>query len=312
MSSSLRNWRVCRRHRLHRSRLRSAAAKCLAYEVVFNTSMTGYQEILTDPSYCGQIVTMTYPLIGNYGVNLEDVESPRDVACGVYRPRAVSRTEQLPVAAIARRLPMREAGIVGIEGIDTRALVRRLRVRGAMNGVLSTVDLDDASLIRKAQSSPELVGRDLIREVMLADCSLTEWQWLPGLSSLGRGISADSKAVSFQSDTAQRTGDSDGVLPACGRHRLRHEVEHLPAPGDRTRMSGERSFPEQVTADEVLGPQSGRRASCRTARGIRARFGSTQWRRFAIQGSLGQEAHFRHLPGTPTPGHGQRRAPSSS
>src|SRR5687768_10426941 len=118
-------------------------------EVCFNTSMTGYQEILTDPSYRGQIVVMTYPEIGNYGVNAEDVESLRPQLSG-FIVRELSR-----VASNFRsdeRLDeyLERHGIVGMSGIDTRALVRRIRMRGAMKGVLSTSDLDDASLVRKA------------------------------------------------------------------------------------------------------------------------------------------------------------------
>ena len=117
--------------------------------------MTGYQEVLTDPSYKGQIVTMTYPLIGNYGVNAEDAESRRPQVEGFIVRELAAHPQQLPLAADARRLPGASNGILGIEGIDTRALVRRLRVRGAMTGVLSTTDLDDASLVHKARTLPE-------------------------------------------------------------------------------------------------------------------------------------------------------------
>ncbi|HJZ92813.1 MAG TPA: glutamine-hydrolyzing carbamoyl-phosphate synthase small subunit [Gemmataceae bacterium] len=136
-------------------------------EVVFNTSMTGYQEVLTDPSYQGQIVTMTYPLIGNYGVTAEDQESREPHVAGfIVRENARSpssfRSELDLHSYLARH------GIVGIEGIDTRALVRRLRVRGAMMGVLSATDLDDASLVAKARTLPGMEGRDLVREVVPA------------------------------------------------------------------------------------------------------------------------------------------------
>jgi carbamoyl-phosphate synthase small subunit len=134
-------------------------------EVCFNTSMTGYQEILTDPSYRGQIVTMTYPEIGNYGVNDEDVESAGAQLAGFVvrnRSRVASnfRANGELDAYLARH------GVVGLWGIDTRALVRRIREHGALKGVLSTDDLDDASLVAKARSSPGLVGRDLVREVV--------------------------------------------------------------------------------------------------------------------------------------------------
>jgi carbamoyl-phosphate synthase small subunit len=134
-------------------------------EVVFNTSMTGYQEVLTDPSYKGQIVTMTYPLIGNYGVNAEDVESARPQVEG-FVVRELARAPSNFRANGSLDGYLAEHRIIGLEGIDTRALVRRLRVRGTMTGVLSTTDLDDASLVRKARSSPSIVGRDLVREVL--------------------------------------------------------------------------------------------------------------------------------------------------
>ncbi len=134
-------------------------------EVCFNTSMTGYQEILTDPSYRGQIVTMTYPEIGNYGVNAEDVESGKPHLSGfVVRERSRVASNFRSDGELHEYL--KRHGIVGIEGIDTRALVRRIRIHGALKGVLSTVDADDASLVAKAAASPGLVGRDLVREVM--------------------------------------------------------------------------------------------------------------------------------------------------
>ncbi len=135
-------------------------------EVVFNTSMTGYQEILTDPSYKGQIVTMTYPLIGNYGVNREDVESRRPFVEGFivreYTPVPSNwRSEQ----ALGDYL--QENNIYGIEGIDTRALTKHLRTYGAKQGVISTLDLNPESLVEKAKNSPHLVGRDLVKEVTI-------------------------------------------------------------------------------------------------------------------------------------------------
>ena len=134
-------------------------------EVVFNTSMTGYQEILTDPSYCGQIVTMTYPLIGNYGANSVDVESGR-LALRGFVVRELCRHPSNQRLDWSLEEYLSENGVIGIEGIDTRALVRRIRIHGAMTGVLSSTDTDDASLVKKAQSSPELVGQDLVKEVI--------------------------------------------------------------------------------------------------------------------------------------------------
>src|SRR5262245_55370577 len=120
-------------------------------EVVFNTSMTGYQEILTDPSYHGQIVTMTYPLIGNYGVNAEDRESARPWVRGfVIRELSGIPSNHRSGGSLDQYLF--DNGIPGIEGIDTRALVRLTRSQGAMKGVLSSIDLDDASLVAKAKA----------------------------------------------------------------------------------------------------------------------------------------------------------------
>jgi carbamoyl-phosphate synthase small subunit len=134
-------------------------------EVVFNTSMTGYQEILTDPSYHGQIVAMTYPLIGNYGVNPEDVESGRPWVRG-FVVRELSRLVSNHRASGALDAYLAEHGIPGIEGVDTRALVRATRIHGAMKGILSSADLDDDRLVARAKASPGLVGRDLASEVM--------------------------------------------------------------------------------------------------------------------------------------------------
>ncbi|MEZ6051723.1 MAG: glutamine-hydrolyzing carbamoyl-phosphate synthase small subunit [Planctomycetaceae bacterium] len=142
-------------------------------EVVFNTSMTGYQEILTDPSYNGQIVTMTYPLIGNYGINPEDVESS-GLSLRGFVVKELCREPSNFRSSMSLDDYLRENGIIGLEGIDTRALVRRIRVHGAMTGVLSTIDLDDASLIAKAHSSPALVGQDLVKEVMASESR--DWQ----------------------------------------------------------------------------------------------------------------------------------------
>ncbi len=154
-------------------------------EVCFNTSMTGYQEILTDPCYCGQIVTMTYPQIGNYGVNAEDVESGKPHLRG-FVVREHSRTQSNFRCEQSLSDYLRSNGIVAIESIDTRALVRRLRSQGSMRGVLSTTDLDDASLVAKAQASPGLVGRDLVREVTPVESAvwsepLSQWTRLDGL-----------------------------------------------------------------------------------------------------------------------------------
>lgn len=133
-------------------------------EVVFNTSMTGYQEILTDPSYKEQIVTMTYPLIGNYGINPEDIESSRVQVEGFI----VKEYQHIPSnwrSQMSLGEYLKEAHILGIEGIDTRALTRHIRLQGAMRGVISTEDLDPKSLVEKANSFPGLPGRDLVTPI---------------------------------------------------------------------------------------------------------------------------------------------------
>lgn len=134
-------------------------------EVVFNTAMTGYQEILTDPSYRGQIVTMTYPEIGNYGVNSIDIEQQVPSLAG-FIVREESRIYSNYRAEGNLGDYLKEHNLPALAGIDTRALVRRIRTVGAMRGILSVTDLDDQSLVAKAKAAPGLVGRDLVREVM--------------------------------------------------------------------------------------------------------------------------------------------------
>ncbi len=137
-------------------------------EVVFNTSMAGYQEIITDPSYKGQIVAMTYPLIGNYGVNAEDSESYRPFVEGfVVKEYSKIASNWRSENNLGDYLT--ENKVIGIEGIDTRALTLHIRTAGAMKAVISTQDLDENSLVHKARNSPGLVGIDLVKEVILKD-----------------------------------------------------------------------------------------------------------------------------------------------
>jgi carbamoyl-phosphate synthase small subunit len=144
-------------------------------EVVFNTGMTGYQEVITDPSYKGQIVTTTYPLVGNYGINPEDMESD-----GIYLEGFIVKEYQSRPSNWQSRQTLQaflEAhGKLGVEGLDTRALTRRLRLTGAMKGILSTETTDIAMLIEKVRSYPGLVGRDLVKEVA---CK-APYQWKDG------------------------------------------------------------------------------------------------------------------------------------
>ncbi len=141
-------------------------------EVVFNTGMTGYQEVLTDPSYRGQIITFTYPELGNTGVNLDDEESSRPHVKGAIarnicaRPSNWRSTESLPDY-------LKRHGIIGIYGIDTRALTRKIRSVGAMNGAISTEILDPADLLLKVQEAPSMAGLNLVKEVTTS--STYEW-----------------------------------------------------------------------------------------------------------------------------------------
>ncbi len=151
-------------------------------EVVFNTAMTGYQEILTDPSYKGQIVTMTYPLIGNYGINPEDVESRRPFVEG-FVVRESSRIPSNWRAQKSLDNYLKEHGIVGIQGIDTRELTIQLRERGSQMGIISTVNLKAKDLIEKARGLPPLEGRDLVKDVTCQE----PYYWKEGTWTLEKG-----------------------------------------------------------------------------------------------------------------------------
>ena len=157
-------------------------------EVVFNTGMTGYQEVLTDPSYCGQIVTFTYPELGNTGVNPEDEESNRPQVLGAIARNICSRpsnwrsTQSLPDY-------LKEHNIPGIYGIDTRALTRKLRTVGAMNGGISTEILDPGELLSRVQQAPNMDGLNLVKEVTTpesyewSESTDTVWEFSPSLES---------------------------------------------------------------------------------------------------------------------------------
>jgi len=146
-------------------------------ELVFNTSMTGYQEILTDPSYCGQLVAMTYPEIGNVGINHEDVESARPFVEGFIVKEYWERPSNWRAQqGLGEYLAVH--GIPGIQGIDTRALVRHLRDRGSQEAVISSIDLDAKRLVAKAKAWPSLIGRDLVKQVTCtAPYDWTESAW---------------------------------------------------------------------------------------------------------------------------------------
>lgn len=158
-------------------------------EVVFHTGMSGYQEILTDPSYSEQIVTMTYPQIGNYGVNPGDVESRKLFLRGfVVKENCSYPSNWRSNKSLDEYL--RESGVVGIEGIDTRALVRHLRDNGSKNGILSRVDFDLQSLGRKLARYPGLVGRDIVKDVTSREPSA----WDEGVANVLTGEQAKPEA----------------------------------------------------------------------------------------------------------------------
>ncbi len=154
-------------------------------EVVFNTSMTGYQEVLTDPSYKGQIVTMTYPLIGNYGANEGDSESAGPKAEG-FIVREISGLASNYRSDMTLDEYLKKHGVIGLAGVDTRALTRHLRTQGAMKGIISTEHRDKHDLVRRAKESPGLLGRDLVKEVTCANIYHWDEQgkesapWKPG------------------------------------------------------------------------------------------------------------------------------------
>ncbi len=172
-------------------------------EVVFNTSMTGYQEILTDPSYEGQLVAMTYPQIGNVGVNPEDVESRRPYTKGFIVKDYTAAPSNWRAAQPLHEY-MRQQGIVGIQGIDTRSLVRHLRDHGSQEGIITTMDEHPDQAVAKAKASPGLVGRDLVKNVTCADpYEWNEGQWQLGEGYKQRALSKTArrsrKAASFKS-----------------------------------------------------------------------------------------------------------------
>jgi len=171
-------------------------------EVVFNTGMTGYQEIITDPSYKGQIVTMTYPLIGNYGINPDDMES-----ADIHLEGFIVKEYQPHPSNWRSRMSLKEflesRGKIGIEGIDTRALTRRIRLEGAMRGIISTETEDTDLLLQRVRAYPGLVGRDLIKEVTCKQ----PYRWKDGVP---QSLSAESF-----------TGSGKAVKSVKGKRQLR-------------------------------------------------------------------------------------------
>ena len=203
-------------------------------EVVFNTAMTGYQEVLTDPSYKGQIVCMTYPEIGNVGINGDDAESAGVHVEGFvvkdYRPRPSNWRSEMALGEYLER-----AGVPGIEGIDTRALVRHIRTHGAQEAVISSVTLDPGALVARAKASPGLVGRDLVKEVTCAEA----YDWDVGDWELGTGHRRPSKEEM-----------RDAPLVVALDYGIKRNILHrLVASGFRVRV-----VPAAATAADILAP----------------------------------------------------------
>jgi carbamoyl-phosphate synthase small subunit len=211
-------------------------------EVVFNTSMFGYQEILTDPSYKGQIVAMTYPLIGNYGVNRLDVESRVPHVAG-FIVKELSPVYSNYRADSDLDAYLKRHGIVGIEGIDTRALTRKLRISGAMRGLISTSVLDDEKLVARARAAAEMLGADWVKAVKPAEAY--KWEddqgdW--GLGKVERGdglhvVALDCGAKHNILRSLRQRGVRLTVLPPdiTGEDILRHRPDGLflsNGPGD--------------------------------------------------------------------------------
>jgi carbamoyl-phosphate synthase small subunit len=201
-------------------------------EVVFNTAMTGYQEVLTDPSYKGHLVCMTYPEIGNVGINREDEESARvHVEAFIvkeYVPRPSNWRSEMPLGEYLER-----AGVPGIELIDTRALVRHIRTSGAQQAVLSSLNLDADELVAKAKASPGLVGRDLVKEVTCQeayDWDIADWQISYG----------------YRRPAAAELRDAP-LIAALDYGIKRNILRRLVAAGFRVKV-----MPAQSTAEQVL------------------------------------------------------------
>ena len=204
-------------------------------EVVFNTAMTGYQEILTDPSYRGQIVTMTYPQIGNYGVNSVDVENAKPSLSG-FIVREESRLFSNYRAEGDLSEYLKQHNLLGLAGIDTRSLVRRIRTAGAMRGIISTIDLDEASLVEKAKAAPGLVGRDLVQEVMSKE--IVSWE-----EKLDEWTAAE---IGTQADA-----NPTGKHVVCIDFGMKWNIpRHFASRGNRVTI-----VPGTTPADQILGLQ---------------------------------------------------------
>ena len=214
----------------------AAGAEGIAHgEVVFNTSMTGYQEVLTDPSYAGQIVTMTSPQIGNYGVSAEDTES------GAVQVAGFVMRENSPVASNWRadstlRDYLAKNHIVAIADIDTRSLTRRLRSGGVLRGVIGTGDVDPEDLVERARAIPHMEGADLVREVTCAE----PYEWAAGsLEEAGDSACLPNAARSARCASPRTISASSGT--SCGAWRCTTATCTCSQPAGRRGSAGDQS-----------------------------------------------------------------------
>jgi len=212
-------------------------------EVVFNTSMTGYQEILTDPSYEGQLVAMTYPEIGNVGVNLEDVESRKPFVNGFIVKNYTAQPSNWR-AAQALHEYMAAHGIVGIQGIDTRSLVRTLRDHGTQEGIISTLPVSARELVARAKAAPGMVGKDLVQAVSCRE----GYEWNQGMWELGDGYKSRDPAKT----ASKRKGKGTFVSPAFSvvayDYGIKYNIlRNLAEAGCRVRV-----VPATTPAEDVL------------------------------------------------------------
>ncbi len=199
-------------------------------EVVFNTSMTGYQEVLTDPSYRGQMVTMTYPLVGNYGVNPEDIESDRiQVAAFLMKEYQKSPSNYRSTGTLADYLKNQD--ILGVDDLDTRALTRHIRTAGAMRAMISTEDLESASLVERVRLTPSMVGLDLAGVVT----TRLPYRWVDGRQEFLDDIKALNKGVwNFRGERKSVVAFDFGIKYNILRKLTGQGFEVIVVPADTT------------------------------------------------------------------------------
>jgi carbamoyl-phosphate synthase small subunit len=212
-------------------------------EVVFNTSMSGYQEILTDPSYEGQLVAMTYPEIGNVGVNPEDVESRKPFVNGFIVKNYTAQPSNWRAAQSLHEY-MKAHGIVGIQGIDTRSLVRYLRDHGSQEGIISTLTDNVDELVAKAKSSPGMVGKDLVHQVTCDEA----YDWNQGMWQLGDGYKTRDPAKAAPKRRGKGTFGAPGFFVVAYDYGIKYNIlRNLAEAGCRVKV-----VPAAAAAEDIL------------------------------------------------------------